>query len=551
MEENTKEEKDINLNNNEQISRFSFLLNGSSYNKENQKIKDISKSNFDNSKNSLNNTSVSHIVDDINLNLTNGHFEDIYNDISEILYKSTFTYTMKDDKIKISYGDNKNKDFKKLEKIFEKYKKIFELLDNLNKLIKYIKNLKDKIEKEIENRNSLEIKFELELHSIENFINNPIKNIICDYKVYINNTFKNKFFQDRDILKNEKLYNLNNFICDIKRILEREDFRKLKNESKELLNISNNGVEKEKEERDYSMYMNQSFNLPEINHYAYQMNKYFENQRTYNLSFNYTRNIGEINLYNYRANENLELENNHYLKKKVERKNVKTETKLSLLLSEIDKKGLNEEIDYQKIISDIKLILKKSTITFNINNNGNEKNIIEYKDNIFKEENINNLNFKNILKKMENKKFEYNEYFNLFDNYKKLIAFYEKIKQKIKERFKNIKIEIKLNFEEIDEEENNNTFKNISCEYILVKPVRIYGKSFCDKNILNLQKYHNLELFLNEISKNIETAEKLRIKEMEKKKKEKNINDSNKNNSQIPMYNINPNIFYSINNNGN
>ena len=129
------------------------------------------------------------------------------------------------------------------------------------------------------------------------------------------------------------------------------------------------------------MYMNQSFNLPEINHYAYQMNKYFENQRTYNLSFNYTRNIGEINLYNYRANENLELENNHYLKKKVERKNVKTETKLSLLLSEIDKKGLNEEIDYQKIISDIKLILKKSTITFNINNNGNEKNIIEYKDN--------------------------------------------------------------------------------------------------------------------------------------------------------------------------
>ena len=117
------EENNEILNNNE-ISRFSLLLNGTSYQKEKENLKNISKSDSDTNNIISNNniTSTSNIVEDININLTYS-FVYIFNDILKILEKSDFIVNIKEDKIKIMYGDNQSKDFEYLVTFIEKYKK--------------------------------------------------------------------------------------------------------------------------------------------------------------------------------------------------------------------------------------------------------------------------------------------------------------------------------------------------------------------------------------------------------------------------------------------
>ena len=145
--------------------------------------------------------------------------------------------------------------------------------------------------------------------------------------------------------------------------------------------------------------------------------------------------------------------------------------------------------------------MKKSIISFTVNNNGKiQKDLIEFKDNSFYEDSINFKDFKNILKKIEDKNFKYEDYFNLIDNYNKLIHFLENIKKIIKKKFKNIELEIQLDIQEI-EQKNNNLIKNILCKYILIKPSLTNIKSYTDKNVLSLEKYDNFELFLNNIKK--------------------------------------------------
>ena len=157
---------------------------------------------------------------------------------------------------------------------------------------------------------------------------------------------------------------------------------------------------------------------------------------------------------------------------------------------------LNKDIDFWKTITEIKNILKKSSFFIKINNtDNNQQDLIEFRDNIYNEEYINYNDFKNVLKNVVNKNFEYKDYFQLIDNYNKLIKFIEDIKKIIKNKFKNIELEIKLDIEEI-EDKNKNYIKNILCKYNLIKPPLINIKSYSDSNILYLNKYDNLKFFL-------------------------------------------------------
>ena len=77
-----------------------------------EQLKNISNSDSDTNNIISNNniTSTSNIVEDININLTYS-FVYIFNDILKILEKSDFIVNIKEDKIKIMYGDNQSKDF--------------------------------------------------------------------------------------------------------------------------------------------------------------------------------------------------------------------------------------------------------------------------------------------------------------------------------------------------------------------------------------------------------------------------------------------------------
>ena len=128
--------------------------------------------------------------------------------MSQILEKSTFIFNMKENKIIVNFGDNKNENYEELVDIIEKFKKkIYELFQNFDKLIEFIKIVKEKIKFEIKRENEINIK--LELHSIEDFKSAPIKNIICEYQTNKNNLYK---YQDENILTNKNLKKLNSFI---------------------------------------------------------------------------------------------------------------------------------------------------------------------------------------------------------------------------------------------------------------------------------------------------------------------------------------------------
>ena len=124
-----EQERSNNSNNEENINKFSDLLNGSSYKKEKQKMKEITSSFSDNTKSLEGNiTSTSHIVDDISLNISD-KIEEIYHHISLLFEKYYFIFNIKEDKITIKYKKDKSKEFEDLLKITEKYKaKMSELL---------------------------------------------------------------------------------------------------------------------------------------------------------------------------------------------------------------------------------------------------------------------------------------------------------------------------------------------------------------------------------------------------------------------------------------
>lgn len=108
-----------------------------------------------------------------------------------------------------------------------------------------------------------------------------------------------------------------------------------------------------------------------------------------------------------------------------------------------------------------------------------------------------------ILKKVENIKFEYNPIYELINNYNQLILFIDYIKTKLEEKVQNIDLEIKLNIKENINDVKNFPYKNIICEYSIVKPLIKNMKSYSDSNILNYKNYYSFKEFLNDIIKNI------------------------------------------------
>ena len=180
--------------------------------------------------------------------------------------------------------------------------------------------------------------------------------------------------------------------------------------------------------------------------------------------------------------------------------------------TKIDKKDYilkdgDEEIDPNKIIIDIKNIFKSSTFTLHLNNIQNLSDLVVYRNNLLNEEKINYNEFKNILEKVQIKSIEYNEINNIIDNYFQLIKFIKYIKERINEKIKNIELEIELKIKENEAENKNNSlkYKNIICEYIIVKPLimNMKSNSYYDCNILSNQNYDNFKIFLSDLCKNI------------------------------------------------
>ena len=94
-------EENNNLNNKEQKSKSNLF--GETYKLCKENIKQVSVSDSNNNKNSKDDiTSTSHIVDDIKYNFIN-NCKEIYNDMSQILDKSTFIFNMKEKKVIVNF----------------------------------------------------------------------------------------------------------------------------------------------------------------------------------------------------------------------------------------------------------------------------------------------------------------------------------------------------------------------------------------------------------------------------------------------------------------
>ena len=106
--------------------------------------------------------------------------------------------------------------------------------------------------------------------------------------------------------------------------------------------------------------------------------------------------------------------------------------------------------------------------------------------------------------KNENQKFPKNKKLDrLFLNYKQFIYFLNNLKKdisKLKEKINNLNLLIELKIEKKDENRNN-PFKNINCEYILNNPkyYDINVKKYIIKDILIIEKNEIFELFLLDI----------------------------------------------------
>ena len=497
--DNIKKEKKENTNDNKSQSRFSDYLREDDYKEEVNQIKEL-KINPQENKNSKNDdTSVSHIIEDVNYDKK---FGDIYNEMCQILRHSLFIFTVEKDKISINYKNDKNKKYEDLIKDMENFKtKILELIDNYEKFKNFLEKVKNEIKTKIKNRKNFTIELEL-YENIENSRNNH-KNINCKYRI---NKYKNldeENFIDEDILCNISLHNFNHYINlnEIEEQLkEKENFKFL------YMHTQNIDLRRQEESDGKKSYINENEYTRDIG----KMEYYIERERNelidiqkHDQEFDKIRLEGKEemkNLNNKFENEMLKLNNSNNF--------IIPNNQQMANSNQIEMNNLNRPFylpGEKKLISDIINILNHSTINIGLNSKKEfDFNIIKFWDNTFLKE-INYSDFKNELKNKDQKLLDDANYINLFDNFEKLIDFIKKIIVIAEKKLKNCKLdiyEIKLNFKEIGEN-NNNKIKYISCEYKLVTPLicSVNDKNYSDSNILFSDNYPNFEKFLEETEK--------------------------------------------------
>jgi len=169
------------------------------------------------------------------------------------------------------------------------------------------------------------------------------------------------------------------------------------------------------------------------------------------------------------------------------------------------KKKFYSRIDY------VYNILKESTIDLIINNDNKNENKIIFEKIIHNEGEITFEKFMIPSEEEQKQQFELREYYNLFENYKKLKDFLNKINE-ISNKFfsenylrNKYLIQMKLS-EDINKNKNANEYiKIINSEYIIFKPFS-NKKKFQDKNILNDHNYEGFSKFLKEIINSEQTS---------------------------------------------
>ena len=104
--------------------RLSNIIKGNSYIEEVNKQKKMSFFNEPEDIKSDEDTTNSHIIDEINSSMINfKEMNSVCKDMSLILYKSIFIYNFKEEEFRIQYGKNIIKEYKELIALVEKYKK--------------------------------------------------------------------------------------------------------------------------------------------------------------------------------------------------------------------------------------------------------------------------------------------------------------------------------------------------------------------------------------------------------------------------------------------
>ena len=157
----------------------------------------------------------------------------------------------------------------------------------------------------------------------------------------------------------------------------------------------------------------------------------------------------------------------------------------------------NNENDFRYKYDIVQRTLKNTTITLNINNS--KENAIEIGEMKFYgiEGGEKYEKFKNYFSEEEKKLLKE---VNLLESYQKIIFFLEKIKEISKSFFSEnqLKLYIKIILKEEKPENNGNSNKKISAEYILENRVILEGR-YLDENILNNCDYKGFRKFLNAI----------------------------------------------------
>ena len=197
------------------------------------------------------------------------------------------------------------------------------------------------------------------------------------------------------------------------------------------------------------------------------------------------------------------------------------------------------KICFDQMVEDVKYIMNDSTITLKVNNN--KRISVKYEKFLYKKGEITYENFIiPYLKDKELKFYSYNKN-RIFENYKKLIKFLDKITHITYTTFYSLEFPINLlitiKLKEDNCRGNDEYTINLISEYFLEKSF-FMDKQYQDKNILNNDKYESFKLFSNEIINyyNISTIKNItNINEISMNNKVKEIIGELK---EIKKYNI-------------
>ena len=340
-----------------------------------------------------------------------------------------------------------------------------------------------------ESRKTINKKIILEQNQSKYLSNNNIRRIDNNFKdkvIYIIKFFTNSEFEVKYINLND-----NNILNS-----------KLSSETE-----TNNSSLNAPNPFDYSSYIEQQeksrrhFSILDHNNEISQNLEEKNEENQINIQNSIINGENQINIQNSISNEELTNIifpiNNQYDSSIYQENSNNLKENKSHILSNIEDK---EKVSFKNMIDDIENILNKSSISLSINYN--KENAIEFEEMKCKEIDgkIFYEDFKNYFSKEQEKKLLMEYFNNLFNNYKKLITFFETIKDYANTILSQNKYLIKINLKEVDPKKNNG-IKNIISEYNLEKPFSLEDK-YKDENILNKNDYEGFKSFSKEIVSN-------------------------------------------------